>query len=197
MKNCHQRADVHALIQRKLKMPVTLVAIDGHSAAGKTTWATIIQESNSHVTVLHIDDFYRPMNAADRELLDAIGGYERYYDWERLEAQVLMPLHNRRIGRYQAYNWQTNRLDQVWQNVKPKGIIVVEGCYAMRPELRKYYNVMILVESSAKMRWQRQLERADASEEWFRRWDAAERHYMETYRPREAADLVIGGDSKR
>jgi hypothetical protein len=42
-----------------------------------------------------------------------------------------------------------------WTEVGPAEIIVVEGCYAARPELRPYYDVFIWVETSAEQRAQR------------------------------------------
>ena len=172
---------------------VTLVAIDGHSAAGKSTWATVIQVANSNVTIVHVDDFYRPMDESERYALDAAAGYVYYYDWKRLEEQVLLPLRAAQSVCYQQYDWQRNLLDG-WVTIKPEGIVVVEGCYSMRPELRGYYNAMVLVETSPALRRQRQRERANASEDWLRRWDAAERYYMATYQPEKFADLVVSGE---
>jgi len=171
-----------------------LVAIDGHSAAGKSTLAAAITESIPSVLVIHTDDFYRPMTITEREALDGKGGYESYYDWQRLKQQVLEPLSRGKATRYQKYDWQTNRLNEEWHEVESEGIIVVEGCYSMRPELRDCFDVMLFVESSAKERWQRQLARDDSPEEWFNRWDAAERYYMKTYSPKESADIVVAGE---
>jgi len=184
---------VQQLIQQKWQSPVTLVAIDGHSAAGKSTLADQIQALPSPPSLVRMDDFYRPMAAAARAALDAAGGYAHYYDWQRLEQQVLQPLRVGQPGRYQKYNWVLNRLDQDWHEVQPQGVVIVEGCYSMRPELRRYFAVLLLVESSSEKRWQRQLLRGD-SEEWLKRWDAAERYYMETCHPEEYADLIVAGE---
>ncbi|MBI1879818.1 MAG: hypothetical protein HYR94_16615 [Chloroflexi bacterium] len=172
---------------------LTLLAIDGHSAAGKTSLARALVHVLPHVSVVHMDDFYRSMPEEERASLDATGGYQHYYDWQRLEAQVLIPLKTGQISHYQKYNWATNRLD-AWAIVPPDGVVVVEGCYAARPELRHYYDIIILVETSAQQRECRQQARADASSEWLARWDAAERYYMDRYRPHDYADLIVAGE---
>lgn len=128
------------------------------------------------------------MDEGERARLDAKGGYERYYDWQRLEAQVLAPLGAGQTARFQKYDWAANQLGQ-WEEVAAQGVVLVEGCYAARPNFRHYYGLIILVEADAELRDHRQRQRADAPE-WWPRWDAAERYYMQTARPHEYADFV-------
>ena len=178
-----------ASIKSQQKAPVTLIAIDGHSAAGKSTLARSIANTLPTVSIVHTDDFYRVMDESERAQLDAPGGYEHYYDWQRLEAQVLAPLTARQVARYQKYDWATNQLG-AWVAVQPHGVVLVEGCYSARPLFRSYYNLIILVDADAALRDQRQRQRADAPE-WWPRWDAAERYYMQTARPHAYADFVL------
>lgn len=184
---------VLTLLNRYQTSSLCLVAIDGFSAAGKSTLAQAIGASLPCVEIVHMDDFYRPMDEDERAGLDAEGGYRRYYEWERLEAQVLQPLAANQETRYQKYDWTTNRLGQ-WATVRPNGVVLVEGCYAARPELKHYYDVVLLLETSAARRLERQHARADATEVWLARWDAAERLYMEQYQPQKYADLIIAGE---
>jgi uridine kinase len=185
--------DVLNLISERLALPVTLVAIEGHSAAGKTSLAKVVAESFSDVTVIHMDDFYRVMNVEERERLDARRGYELYYDWQRLEQDVLKPLSQGQAGSYQCYEWTSNKLSDETVTVEPRGIVIVEGCYSARPELRHYYHATFLVETSAEKRLERQRERANASDEWLEKWDAAERYYMKHHQPQSYVDLIAVG----
>jgi uridine kinase len=188
-----QMRAVLPLLKPRTARALTMLAIDGHSAAGKTSFARALRQQLPQVRVVHMDDFYRPMQEAERASLDTAASYQRYYDWQRLEAQILIPLTNGQISHYQTYNWVTNQLD-VWATVAPDGVVVVEGCYAARPELRHYYDAIILVATSAEQRERRQQARADASPEWLARWDAAERYYMDLYRPHDYADAIIEGE---
>ena len=177
---------------RKSRSPL-LVAIDGHSAAGKSSLARAIQQARPGVSVVPTDDFYRPMSEVDRAQLHAEGGYNHYYDWSRLKTQILEPLCRGQVSRYQQYDWAANRLG-TWVEVGLAEIIVVEGCYAARPELRSYYDVFIWVETSAEQRTQRQQQRADATLEWLARWEAAELYYIQKHRPQEYTDFILYGE---
>jgi uridine kinase len=181
------------LILGRRAEPVTLLAIDGHSAAGKTSLAREIEESFSDVSVIHMDDFYRVMARDERERLDAAGGYELYYDWQRLGREVLQPLSQSQPCHYQKYDWAKNELSKETVTLQPFGLVLVEGCYSVRPELRNYYHARVLVETPAEERLERQRQRADASKEWLEKWDAAERYYLETLNARAFADFIVRG----
>jgi uridine kinase len=127
-----------ALLQQHQTKPLLLVAIDGHSAAGKSTLARALQQHLPQVSIVQTDDFYRPLSEETRWALDAAGGYLHYYDWQRLAAQVLAPLRAGQESCYQKYDWAENRL-VAWASVQSVGIVLIEGCYAARPELKGYY----------------------------------------------------------
>ena len=182
--------EVLALLHKNQTKSPLLVAIDGHSAAGKSTLAAMMEQQLPSVTIIHADDFYRPLDEQERESLDARNGYYQYYDWQRLEAQVLKPLSLGQDIRYQKYDWATNELRE-WASVGASDVFLIEGCYTARPELRDYYDIILWVEASPVTRQQRQLKRADATSTWLARWDAAERYYVEQFHPQMVADLVL------
>lgn len=184
-------ADAALLVKELSRVKqTTLIAIDGHSAAGKSTLARTLRDALEDVQVVYGDDFYRVMPEMERFRLDAPAGYRRYYDWERLKRQVLVPLINGQTAHYWAYNWETGALGD-WKAVQPYGAVIVEGVFSARPELRGYYDAVFLVETGGETRAQRQRERGDAADAWLERWDAAERFYMQTCNPHAYADLVI------
>lgn len=170
-----------------------LVGIDGCSAAGKSTLAHFLILYLSHVTIVHGDDFYRVMNEGERAALDGAGGYRFYYDWQRLERDVLQPLSHRHVARYQAYTWNTGRLGE-WVEVQPQGIILVEGVYTTRPELRAYFDITMFVETNFALRMHRQGERTDPSD-WVARWEAAEAYYLHQHQPQKGVDLIVAGEA--
>ncbi len=169
-----------------------LVALDGHSASGKSTLAKRVKEGLEEVTLIHTDDFYRVMPERARATLTPPEGYAKFYDWQRLREQVLEPLRKNRVARYQHYDWTANLLGDTVE-VEPKGIIVIEGCYSSRPELRPYYHLTIHVETPQPLRMARQKERHDYDAIWVARWEAAEAFYFSNYPPTSA--ITIRGDA--
>ena len=169
-----------------------IIAIDGAGGSGKSTLAAAITGHLGDCGIVHGDDFYRPMPDHERERLDAEQGYHRYFDWQRLRAQVLEPLRAQQTARYQAYDWATGQLAG-WQEVAPQGVIIVEGVYSARPELADCYDLIIYVDTPREVCLQRLQERAENPAEWINRWRAAEDYYIDTAQPQTRAALVVKG----
>lgn len=169
-----------------------LVAVDGHSAAGKSTVATALAAEVGAVVVPG-DDFYRVMDDADRAALTPALGADRYYDWQRLDAEVLAPLAAGRRARYRPYDWSTGELGAEPREIPPAPLVLVEGLFVGRSELRHRFAVSIVVVTDPSIRRERQAARADATQAWLDRWDAAERHHFSSIRPIDSFDVVIDG----
>ena len=165
---------------RKSNNPL-FIAVDGHSAAGKSTLANKLLATFDKAVLICTDDFYRVMDEETRFKLTPEDGYALYYDWQRLKQEVLIPLSTRKAAEYCVYDWDNNQLGELKQ-VESAEYIIVEGCYAARPELSHFFDIIILVETSAIERQQRQAERNDASSDWLKRWDAAENFYLSDLR---------------
>ena len=169
-----------------------IVAIDGAGGAGKSTLANGIRDAFGHASIVQFDDFYRPLSDDQRAALDPRGGYERYFDWRRLRDSALVPLRADTIARYRRYDWTTNRLAE-WIEVAPCAIVMVEGVYSTRPELRGLIDVAIFVDTPRAERRRRMTARGQNPQDWIERWMAAEDWYLENVMPAQHADLVIEG----
>jgi len=169
--------------------PVKVVAIDGHSAAGNSTFAARLTERMPGA-VVHGDDFYRVMDEDKRASLSPPEGAAQYYDWQRLRDEVLVPLRGGRPARFRPYDWDTNALADETVTIGPERLIIVEGLFVSRLELAHLVDVMVLVCADTDVRWRRQLARRDAGRQWLERWDAAERWYFEYVRPPESFDVL-------
>ena len=175
------------------KSPV-LVGIDGLGGAGKSTFARHLEHQiDRSAVVVEGDDFYRDIPEDARVLLDARQGVEQYFDWQRLRREVLEPVaHGESLLRYQRYDWGAAAMGR-WVEVPMPEVVIVEGVYMLRPELRDLVDVKVYVEASASLRQQRQIDRGENPSEWITRWAAAERLYMSEASPREVADVVVDG----
>jgi uridine kinase len=175
---------------------ITVVAADGHSAAGKSTFAGGLAE-RMPAAVVAGDDFYRVMDEDERAALTPAEGAAWYYDWERLRDEALLPLRDRRPAVFRPYEWEANDLADRVITIAPEPLIIVEGLFVSRPELAHVVDIAVLVVADAGSRRRRQGDRADASKEWLERWDAAERWYFEHLRQRSSFDVVITGSATR
>lgn len=169
-----------------------LIAVDGAGGSGKTTLAAALVDALG-ATIVHGDDFYRPMPDAQRERLTAEEGYRRYFDWERLRDQVLAPLHAGAPARYQRYDWLTGELGG-WDDIRAGTTVIVEGVYTARPELAALYDLAVYVDTARETCLQRVRSRNENPEAWIMRWRSAEDFYIDTTSPQTRAGLVVRGD---
>ena len=175
-----------------------VVALDGHSGVGKSTLAATLAERIDSA-VVHVDDFYRDMPAGERLGLTAAQGVDRYFDWERLRAEAIVPLAQRTRAQYGCFDWVTGQGLTRPLSIDARDVVVVEGVYAARPEFDDLLSLKVLVELPEATREERREQRArtvsrDDPHGWDARWHAAERHYFRTIRPRETFDLIVRGD---
>jgi uridine kinase len=170
---------------------VAVVALDGFSAAGKSTLAAALSDRLDSA-VIHGDDFYRDMPEQERLGLSPAGGIENYFDWRRMRSEVLEPLRQGRSATYRPFDWATGGGFGDPVTVDSRPVVVVEGVYSARPELASVVDVAVFVDTPEHERTQRRALRHDPTE-WEVRWDAAEELYFRTVRPVESFDLVVPG----
>jgi uridine kinase len=188
-------AAVEVVVERLARLPgrsPTLVCLEGLGGAGKSTLsAAVVAASLGDIVVVHGDDFYGP-EQADWRSWSPEEGYERYFDHERLEHQLLRTLKSATPARFQTYNWTTNALDG-WTTVAPQGIVLVEGVYLLRSRLRDYWDFAIYVDTPRDLRQDRLFARGENDDGWISSWAAAEDYYERLECPAAAADLVVKG----
>ena len=180
-------AEVEARISAlDLRAGAVVVGIDGRGGAGKSTLARSLATLLPETAIVQFDDFYRPQG--DRQELGSD------FDWRRLEAEVLAPLATGKSARYQRYDWDTGELAE-WHDVPAQGVVIIEGNYSTRPELRDYYDLTIWVETAHDLRLARGLERdgEQARATWLEEWIPEEDRYIEACAPADHADVVVDG----
>jgi hypothetical protein len=94
------------------------------------------------VSVLRDDHFFLPLNEYPAARLPPDEAYRLYFPWERMRDEALLPLRRGQTARYQRYDWETDRLNQ-WITVEPNELILIEGVYSTRPELRPLIDIAI------------------------------------------------------
>ena len=159
--------------------PVRLVAVDGPAGAGKSTFARRLARVSGEVPVVPTDDF--------------ASWDEPISWWPRLLSQVIEPIDEGRVGRYQRYDWDECRLAE-WITVERAPIVVIEGVTASRTEWSQHLAFSIWIHTARVTRLRRGLDRDghDLIGLW-KEWMAAEDDHFEIDRPVMRADLIVDG----
>lgn len=170
----------------------TLISIDGLCGSGKTTLANLIRREIADAAVITADDFYRPITNTDQHLLVPKKSYEYYFDWRRMRDSVISPLARGLPISYYRHDWRTN-VPAEYNKLDPKRVVIVEGVFTTRPELRKYFDKTIFVSTPRDQRISRIVERYYEDTVWLHNWMATEDWYMETVQPAKHVDVILDG----
>lgn len=163
---------------------VRLVAIDGPTGAGKTTFARRLAVALSEqvdVEVVPTDAFLR-------------GWSPPLSVWPELRSDVLDRLHSGQPGSYRPYDWTTNRVGEASVKVRVPDVLILEGVTSAREAVRAELSFGVFVAGDVTRRFARSLAR-DGEEiaSALRDWQAAENMYFNAERPADRADLVVDG----
>ena len=165
-----------------------VIAIDGHCGAGKTTLGVFLKQIYG-AAVVHVDDFYLQKHQRTQERYSQPGGN---FDRERLEEEVLIPLHEGKTVRYHWFDCSTFSLSADRITLPDTGMTVIEGSYSMYPDLRKYYDCSIFVDIDPSMQIQRIARRnPDLLDDFRKKWIPLENAYFEAFDVQNACDTTI------
>ena len=175
---------------RQLARPY-VVALDGRSGSGKTTLAGALAR-RLDATVLDGDGFFsggvdvRRDTPQDRAR-DCI-------DWRR-QRPVLEALRAGRAASYFAFDWEAfdGRMEVQPTHVESRGIVLFEGVYSARPELRDLIDLRVLVRADDQQRAARLRAREGGIGPWERQWLEAEAWYLTEVMPESRFDVVVTG----
>lgn len=179
---------------------LALIGIDGAGGSGKSTLAgelaALLSADGTPVSVVHGDDFYREMDPAARLALSPGEGYERYFDWERLRDEVLVPLASGRDATYRRYNWPSGRIAPDERHaVAAEGYVVVEGMFTVRPELAGFYDLTVYVDTPLDLCLERLIARGHdhGPGDWNARWQESDKFYQAATEPARRLDMTVKG----
>lgn len=154
-----------------------LVTIDGPCASGKTTLAEQLREKLPEAAVVHTDDFVIPHARKTPERLAVPGGN---CDRERLVSEVILPWKQGLPVGVRRYDCKGDRILEA----EPLGdcrILILEGSYCNLPEVRRYADVRIFLNTAPDVR-RRRLEARETPESLRRfddRWIPLENAYFD------------------
>ncbi len=127
-----------------------LLAIDGPCASGKSTLADELGNRYS-APVLRMDDFFLPPEKRTEERLSQPGGN---VDSDRFVSEVLNPLVKGIPFTFRPWHCKTGMLGEEI-SISPSGLTIVEGAYALRPDLRDFYHLRVFLTAPLPLRLER------------------------------------------
>ena len=170
-----------------------IVAIDGGSASGKTTLGELLQGAYA-CPVFHMDDYFlRPEQRTPERFAQPGGNVDR----ERFLSEVLLPLRQGKAVDYRRFDCASFTIAPP-ERIAAGRLSIVEGAYAMHPDLAMYYDLTVFLSVSPEKQRERILVRnAPAkAEQFFTRWIPFEQRYFSALSVPERCDLILSGDDQ-
>lgn len=169
-----------------------VVAIDGRSGVGKSTLAGWLARELP-AGLIEGDDFYAGGTGILGDPPKARAA--RCIDW-RAQRRVLSDLRQGQAASYHAFDWDAfdGSLQERRTEVAPAAIILLEGVYAARPELRAFVDLSILLQVPDTVRLSRLMAREGEIGPWERQWHEAEAWYFAEAAPASGFNLVLDLD---
>ncbi len=197
------------IIARGAATPIR-VAIDGRTASGKTTLAdelaAAIRRGNRVVIRTSIDGFHRPKaERYARGRFSAEGYYHDARDLSAVMALLLAPLGPGGDRQYRTASFDLENdhpVAQEPQSAPADAILIVDGTFLQRPELRDGWDLAIFVATSEQTSEQRGINRdadrlggiAAARRLYADRYKPAFVLYEQLCKPAEVADVILNND---
>jgi uridine kinase len=173
------------VVRRVTSLPPTLgagrlVCVDGPAGSGKTTLARAVADAVPGAQVVHCD-----------ELLQGWRGLPGLAT--SVEA-MLRPLAAGRDGRWRRWDWAADDWAE-WHDVRPGGLLVLEGVGCWSPAVADLVGVLVWVEAESQVRLARGIARdgEQMRAPWVQ-WRLDEDELFARLGTRERADLVVDTD---
>ena len=171
-----------------LKKKSITVAIDGNSAAGKSSLAALLQSVYA-CNVFSTDDFFLQPFQRTRQRLGEAGGN---VDYERFFKEVLEPLQHGAPFSYRVYDCQRQILSEEQRSVMPNPLHVVEGVYSLHPYFHFTYDIKVFLRIDEEEQRRRLAERSmELYDRFLHEWIPMEKQYFDVFQIAEQCDFVF------
>lgn len=204
-----RRRLLQTVAARILQTPSAFVlraAIDGVDGAGKTTLADelaeVLKTSGREVIRASVDGFHNPR--AVRHHLgrgSPEGFYSDSYDYGAFKGVLLGPLSPGGLGRYRTAVHDIDTETPVTvpeKQVEPESILLVDGIFLHRSELRPYWDASVWLEVAFEVSIPRGAQRGLGSPDLHapenQRYLEGQKLYLRESKPQQHAMMVINND---
>jgi hypothetical protein len=158
-----------------------VIAVDGRSGAGKSTFAARVAEAVGGVAIVHSDD---------------VAWHHSFFGWaDLMRSGVLAPLRRGEDVAYRPPAWDERGRPGAIEASAGCAAVVVEGVGAGRRDLADLVDVLVWVQSDAHEARARGIERDGGDVAFWDEWEREEVPFLDRHRPWERADLIVAGTS--
>ena len=167
-----------------------IIAIDGRCASGKTTLAKQLQQELC-CNVIHMDDFYLPLNKRDADWQHIPG---KNIDFQSL-LNVFGNIKAQSEYQFSPYSCQKGAYGEVL-TFSSNPITIIEGSYSCHPDLYDHYDVRIFLDISSDEQKKRiHIRNGEEGYARFQKiWIPLEETYFQQYDIRNQCGFVINND---
>ena len=174
-------------IENNKKDSPLIIAIDGRSASGKTTFCERFECING-ISIIHTDDFYRPKNVEGKIEMSEFDGN---FDIERFKIEVVDKLQQPEFT-YGVFDCSKQIITKT-VSVTADKCIIIEGAYSLNPNLLEYADIKVFFDIGESTQKARICKRngESAYEKFKNLWIEAEERYIKHYKIKENSHYVI------
>jgi hypothetical protein len=163
-----------------------VIAVDGRSSSGKSTFAGQLAACLPRAIVVHTDD---------------IAWHHSFFGWDSVMVEgVLEPVHRGEPVAFRPAAWADREREGSIDVPVGTRTVIIEGVGAARRELMPYLDAVVWVQSGLRASRMRGIARDGgdaAATEFWDQWMAAEFPFQADQRPWERADVVVSGSASR
>ncbi len=168
--------------------PHSVILIDGHAGAGKSSLASMIKDIHGY-PIVHVDDFFLQPHQRTEERLNEIGGnvdYERFYN------EVVKPINNKQSFDYQVFDCMSMSLTE-YEHISFDKCIIIEGSYCMHPYFKDYgtYKIFLDIDENTQIKRIRNRNGEFLTRRFINEWIPKENAYFKHFDIKEKADYIL------
>ncbi len=201
---------LNTMADKILELPsplVTRVAIDGVDGAGKTMFANeladVLQALGRPIIRASVDSFHNPRAIRYRlGKTSPEGFFHDSYNYELLKKILLKPLSPNGSRHYKtvAFDHHTDSpVLQTEQLAEPSSILIFDGIFLHRPELRNFWDYSIFLEVGFDLTYARMAQRDKSSPDpnapENHRYLAGQTLYLSECQPKHYASIIVNNEN--
>jgi uridine kinase len=157
-----------------------VIAVDGRSGSGKTSFATALRATLPDAPVVTLEDLYGGWDGLERGI-------------DVLVSEVLEPVAQERTALVPWYDWTAAEWGRPWA-LEPPAVLIVEGVGAGARRAAAYESALVWMEAPASVRKKRALDRdGETFAPYWDAWAAHEDAMLARERTPLRADVTVDG----